>query len=709
MSEFFKLHPVLREVLVSGLKWNSLREVQEMALAAVARGEDILVLAPTAGGKTEAAFLPVIDSILKNPSHGLSAIYVSPLKALINDQTDRVVKIATRAGLTVAVQHGDVSRSERWKFGCCDFEDPDILLTTPESLEVLLSGDAKKSFSAVRFIIIDEIHAFIESSRGVHLRCLIDRLTFASKNHVGRIGLSATVGNPDALLNWMSAATRKKQVVKAPSPPSKKAFSFVVEDDFYRRVDAVARAVRGKKSLVFVESRSFAERLLTPLQDTLTSVFVHHSAVSSEDRSAAESSFSNAGETCVICTSTMELGVDIGSLDLVVQMGAPTSVASFLQRLGRTGRRGEPAQMLFVVESPCEFILSLAAIESAMQHVSESLLPPAFPADVLAQQLFILLKGKTGLGKSQIISSITALTPFSKVSTDAISDILEYLLGTEYLARDGDLYIIGTRAEAEFGRSNWRSLISVIPDSGEYLAVLTDGTVVGTLDARFVAGDSGKTFTFTGRKWRLLHRDDLHHRALIEPSTSQKGNLSRPFWGGSSVSMGENYTPLLCEAVGKILSRQRTLLPLLEADAEILNELLSSLPRNFVQSPEHIRTEPEVNGWSVVVSTFAGMGVNRVIAMLLRNRLDRCHEFKVTPFAIRVFGFEDSMAGDVVSDVLLRIEDTFDSSELPELPDNAWKFGALLPKSIKKEMALLEYYKIDYVFATIKKLRASVM
>ncbi|HJJ63101.1 MAG TPA: DEAD/DEAH box helicase, partial [Methanocorpusculum sp.] len=209
MSTFSGLHPVLQEILISGLKWDSLREVQEAAIQAVFEGCDILVLAPTAGGKTEAAFLPVIDSILKNPTGHLSAVYISPLKALINDQTERVLSLVRRAGLEAAVQHGDVSGSERWKFQ--SGEEPDILLTTPESLEVLLSSrDSRHAFSNLRFIIIDEIHAFIETSRGVHLRCLIDRLSFASENHITRIGLSATVGKPNELLSWMSAPDRNQ-------------------------------------------------------------------------------------------------------------------------------------------------------------------------------------------------------------------------------------------------------------------------------------------------------------------------------------------------------------------------------------------------------------------------------------------------------------------------------------------------------------------
>ena len=694
MSVFQELHPVLQEILVSGLKWDTLREVQEASLSAVANGNDILVLAPTAGGKTESAFLPVIDAILKNPSGHLSAVYLSPLKALINDQTERITALANRAGLEVAVQHGDVADAERWRFS--SGEEPDILLTTPESLEVLLSGrDSKKAFSHLRFLIVDEIHAFVETARGVHLRCLIDRLSFASENHLQRIGLSATVGNPAELLAWMSAPERKQKLISIPSPPSKKLFSFVVEPDFSARINAASDAVRGKKALIFVESRSLAERLIEPLQSLLPHVFIHHSSVSPEERKAAEDSFASGGESCVICTSTMELGIDIGELDLVLQFGPPLSVASFLQRLGRTGRRGKPAQMMFILQNPCELLISAAAVESAMQHKSESLHPPAFAADVLVQQMLILLKGTPGIGKRQIIAFLSALTPFSAVPPETFSAILSFMEEQGYLARSGDLYLLGARAEAEFGKSNWKALLSVIQDTGGYLAVLPDGTVVGTLDARFVAGDPGRVFTFTGKTWRLLHRDDVHRRALIEPSSAAKG-IKRPFWGGSGSTSA--VSRLLCHSAAGILSRGYTLLPLPEAESEMLADVIRGLPDDFVPGKIHIRTEPEVNGWSVVVSTFAGETVNQVLAYLLRQRLASGHELRITPFAVRIFGFETADAGYDISRLLLEIgNDPGVFDELPALPDTVWKFSSCLPETVKKEMAKARYYQADAV------------
>lgn len=704
MSVFTSLHPTLQELLLTGLGWDDLRPVQTETYISVTSGADTLVLAPTAGGKTESAFFPVIDDILKNPSEHLSAIYISPLKALINDQLDRILFLCARTGLSAAVQHGDVSDRDRFDFS--GSEHADILLTTPESLEVLL-GDAKtkNAFNEVRYLIIDEIHAFMESDRGVHLRCLMDRLELLGKHRMIRIGLSATVGNPEELLDWFSGPNRKKHLVSIPSPPSKKQFTFVVEPEFAGQVRATAGSVSGKKALVFTESRSLAEKLVIPLRDELPSVFLHHSSVSPQDREAAELSFGQAGGTCVICTSTMELGVDIGELDLVVQYGPPRTVSSFLQRLGRTGRRGTPARMIFIVSNACDLLIAVSVIEAAMHHSVESLKAPTRPYHVLIQQLFLLLKGRTGMSLRSIIDSLRALTPFMEFSVAQFSAVLEYLVAENYLTSSGDMYLAGTKAEMELGRSNWLALISVIRDAGGFLAVLPDGTVIGTLDPRFVAGDPGKTFSFTGKTWRLLHRDDTHKRVLIEPAFA-KGDLKRPFWSGGD---GGSYaSSLVCQSVAAVLERGRPALPLPPEQKSMVEDFIRMLPDDFSPGTIHLRTEPELNGYSVVVSTFLGTRRNQTLAHLLKNRLDGKHAVRYTQFAIRIFDWETPNAGEYIAGILEELGQMSVLSlaeELPRLPAATWKFGELLSDDLRLEMAAYDYYDIPALLTALSGFR----
>ncbi|HJJ28703.1 MAG TPA: DEAD/DEAH box helicase [Methanocorpusculum sp.] len=702
MNVFDLLAPGLKDVLLSGLKWDGLRPVQEETYKAVSEGSDVIVLAPTAGGKTESAFIPVIDHLLKHPAEaGVRALYISPLKALLNDQEDRILGLCTRAGLLVGIQHGDVAARDRWKFTPGEF--PDVLMTTPESLEVLLS-DPKTAgaFSTLTHIIIDEIHAFADSDRGVHLKCLIDRLTLKSAKNPVRIGLSATVGNPEMLLDWVSGEGRRKKLVQIPSQSSKKQFSFVIEPEFFAAAEAAANHIRGKKALVFCDSRSFAERLAEPLKEALRNVYLHHSSVSAEDRKEAEEAFLRDGEVCVVCTSTMELGVDIGELDTVVQFGPPKSAASFLQRLGRTGRRGNPASMTFILKDACELLITAAAIEAAMHHESEALEPPVCPYHVFIQQLFLLLKNKSGLGLPAIVRSMQALSPFAAMAPQVMAGILSHLENTGYLARNGDLYAVSTRAERELGKSNWLALLSVIHDSGGYLAVLADGTPVGTLDARFIAGDPGMVFSFTGKTWRLLHRDDIHKRALVEPAFANR-DLKRPFWSGGA---GAGASPVICSSAARLLARGRTLLPLPENEAEQLNDLIASLPDDFEPGKIHIRTEPEGNSWSIIAATFLGQRSNEVLARLIKNRLPGMHTIGYTNFAVRIMDFAKRPGLKQISAILAEIaslawEDAV--LELPEIPSSQWKFGEMLPPDLLLEMAAKNYYRLPELMEVLRE------
>ncbi len=259
-SVFSKLHESLQQVLAQRLEWTELREVQEQTYEAVVAGSDVLVIAPTAGGKSEAALIPVMDDILKNGRAGVACLYLSPLKALINDQEDRFRTFCIPTSLSVMKWHGDVAKGDRsWKDG----EPPHFLMITPESLEVLLQEkELSSDLRQVRTIIIDELHAFVEAERGVHLKVLLDRMDRITKRQVQRIGLSATAGNPEEVLAWLSDSRHKAELVTIASPPKEKQFQFVIEPEEKDRINALARIVEGKKALVFVNSRSVAEQLM---------------------------------------------------------------------------------------------------------------------------------------------------------------------------------------------------------------------------------------------------------------------------------------------------------------------------------------------------------------------------------------------------------------------------------------------------------------
>ncbi|WP_255333524.1 DEAD/DEAH box helicase [Methanocalculus taiwanensis] len=695
---YSRLHPALREILASRLRWDDLWSVQEEALSVGSAGSDLIIIAPTAGGKTESGFLPALDSLLKTGASGVGVLYISPLKALINDQINRITRMTAPLGLEVRAWHGDIVRSDRiWKEG----EAPHILLTTPESLEILL-GDAeyRSALINLRSVIVDEVHAFMGSDRGVQLACLLDRLDILSGRKIQRIGLSATIGNPEELLEWFSDKQRRQHLVAIPPPRVGRRFSFILDSVEYKRILSLARVVVGKKALVFTGSRSEAEKLHSGLSLRNKSAYVHHSAVSSDLRTRAEEEMAGDSPACIICTSTLELGIDIGGLDLVVQYGAPDSVSSFLQRLGRSGRRGRPPEMVFILSSGEEALLAAAAIESARNREAEPLLPLRFPCHVFVQQLFVLLRQRRMLGRSSLLRALLHLSPFAGISTVDADLILDHLLDSGYLAMDGDLLVIGMTAEAELSRSHWISLCSVISAGGGYRAVTPDGEAVGTLDSLFVEIAAEEGFTLAGRGWRVISRDDAR-RGLLVVQSDRHG--PRPFWTGGGRA---GVSPLLAHAVGRIAARRGSDLSLPEEMHEVINDEIHSWPYGI--SPEKICviSEPLPEGELVSLWTFLGERQNATLAHLMRHLLPPRWPVRSTYAAVTVEVPRGDFGEAEVREALIQLIRTTEEEliqQLPPLPPETWAFGRLLPDEIRQRMAAVDIYSLPEVVAAVRE------
>jgi len=365
-SAFARFPPRLQEAIVSRLGWSSLRPVQELASHALLDGKNAVILAPTAGGKTEAAIFPMLATLMKKEPEGVGLIYIAPIKALLNNQAERLATYTEMVGLRRFVWHGDIKDSQKRSF----IKEPaQILMTTPESLEVMLLSPKvphPKLFGDIRALIIDEIHALAGTDRGAHLMSVFERLIRYTKNDVQRIGLSATVGNPTDILHWLQGTSRRDGcVVDPPKVPSKKDLRIYLRDTVGAIAGDASKMAFGRKSLFFCQSRSLTESIAERMRDRGTDVFVHHSSVSFEERAAAEERFHRGTNVSIICTSTLELGIDVGDLDLVFQANAPSTVSSFLQRLGRTGRReGQQANTTFFCEN-LEVVLFTSRTTSA--------------------------------------------------------------------------------------------------------------------------------------------------------------------------------------------------------------------------------------------------------------------------------------------------------------------------------------------------------
>ncbi len=687
METFSRLHDGVKDVISHRLGWSELRPVQEETCRAVADGSDVLVIAPTAGGKTEAALIPVIDGIMKGALPGVAALYLAPLKALINDQEERFSAFCLPNGLELAKWHGDVPKGDRaWK----DEEAPHILMITPESLEVLLMEPALSSdLKNLRYLIIDELHAFVESDRGVHMRVLLDRLDRLAGRNIQRIGLSATLGNPGEILSWLSGERHGRALVQIPAPAREKHFTFVVEEREKRRMQALARLIAGKKALVFVNSRSDAESITGALSGHVEQLLVHHSSLSPALRKEAEEAFSGEESACIICTSTLELGIDIGDLDVVVQVGPPGSVSSFLQRMGRSGRRGKPPYVACMLKDAGELLCMVAVIESASRKEVEPLRPPEKPFSVLVQQILLELLRKRRSSRIRIRRFVRGLAPFTGIRGREIDVVLAHMKETGMLEQDGDVLMAGRGAEQAFGRSNWKDLYSVISGGGEFRAVTPDGEMVGKLDARFVAARGGRSFSLGGRSWTCIKSDESHDLVVVVPGEGERSNV---FWTGSQTG----YSAVVCRAVEKILVRGGSLLPLPEKEQNLMAGLIGEFP-TLIPGALNIFETPGKKGPEVTVLTFRGRRFNGILAALLRSEAARKVSISYDDFAITLKQVAREQAAMEVIGMLEKIRKRGVPAQAASLKipgQEVWKFAPALPENLLRVMALHDYYRL---------------
>jgi ATP-dependent Lhr-like helicase len=703
-AAFSHLHETLQGILLERLGWDSLRPVQEEAYRAVGKGYDVLIIAPTAGGKTEAALIPVIDRLMKTGSGGICCLYLAPLKALINDQMERFSDFCSLSGLVVSAWHGDIPRAERtWIKG----EPPDILMTTPESLSVLLQDEgAAEDLSRLQAVIIDEAHAFVESSRGVQMIALLDRIDQRVCRHVQRIALSATVGNPEEILDWIAGGREERALVHIPSVPKEKHVRFFIATDPETRLQVIQRTVSGKKSLIFVNSRSLAETLFRGLTGAASHVSVHHSSLSPAKRRASEEAMNGEGSACIICTSTLELGIDLGALDTVVQVGPPQTVTSFLQRLGRTGRRGKPATTAFVVRDPHELLVSVAILEAAERREAEPLSPPAYPYPAIAQQLLLsVIRGRRVPGE-RIIREVASLPVFSMVGQDEVRKLVSHAVLLGYFSSDGDLLMPGRLAEEEFGRANWKEIFSLITGGESYRAVTPDGDVVGTLDARFVAaGKKRGTFPLGGAGWEVLGTDDTRKVVVLGPGDGSMGGV---FWSGGRGWL----SPLVTRSMGRIAERGGTVVKLGESESAALGSAILEYPPG--SGPDRIvcRVYNGPKGRAARIVTFAGGEANRLLSLLVRDEL---------PASYRI-GYDDTSLhiprvrkGETAESVAMAVSRACSlpldeqSRRLPAPARKTWKFAGMLTDDQFEKMVFSDYYLVPSVMEGFRNARVSAV
>lgn len=528
-----RLLKVLNEV---GIK--ELSELQKKAFKEIVGNRNVLIIAPTGAGKTEAAIIPIFQKMLmlkekgKNPE-GIFLLYITPLRALNRDMLRRISLIAKNLGFSIAVRHGDTVDSERKRQS---LKPPQILITTPETLQILFQGRRlRNALTNVRYVVVDEIHEMVDSERGVQLSIALERLKELSKYSL--IGLSATVRSEDVSAFFSSNPVilideeSKEYEFRVVKPEVNKEDTELsqelnVEPEVAAELRMIKEIVESHNStLIFVNTRQTAEALGIKLK-RLIDVEVHHGSLSREARIEAERKFVNGDLKALICTSSMELGIDIGHVDVVIQFNSPREVARLLQRVGRSGHRKDRISKGYIICRTFDDILESWVIsKKARSNEIEFLRIHHNSLDTLANQISAIALEYKRIDVERAYSIIKRAYPFRNLEFEEFIQICEFLANGNIIFFDGE-WISPRRKTRRYFYDN----ISMIPDEKSYRVVdVTTGKTIGSLDESFLSTFSGEVFAIKGELWRVLAVDEV---VKVEPVV-REGEI--PSWIGEEI------------------------------------------------------------------------------------------------------------------------------------------------------------------------------
>ncbi|WP_347332116.1 DEAD/DEAH box helicase [Marinimicrobium locisalis] len=632
MSRLERLHPGLQR-WIKEQGWPGLRPIQEAAMDPILAGDSCVLEAPTAGGKTEAVLFPTLTRAAENPSDSVQVLYIAPLRALLNNLETRGEDYATCCALHAFKWHGDVSQSKKVESLKAP---PQLLLTTPESIEAILLRKPgwHRFFHALDTVIIDEAHNFAGGDRGGHLIALLDRLEGGVGRSLQRIALSATIGNPDAMCRWLTGHRKPaRRIQVATTHKQKNDFQvqyFDAREDTdstpiadraaMRLLRSLVGELKGNRGITFVRSRSKAEDIAKAVQQfsgDRIKVRTHHSNISKFFREEAESQIQQAGEQgieAIISTSTLELGIDIGELDRIIQLGALASPSAFLQRVGRTGRRpGKPRHFRGLTQDEDELLLLTATVSLGVEHDSESLRLRRRAFHLLAHQVLCVSLQYHGVSANKAWEILSGGYAFSGIERAEYDRLIAHMQQEDYLREADGVLVPGLAAEKRYLTGSWRNLFAVFSTAPLY-EVLEGRTQVGTLDTSFVESlEVPFYFILAGRLWKAWDVDLEHH--VIKASRAKDGTV--PHWesfGGPDVPLETS------QRVGEFLYGYRSLPDFLDESARRRMETLChESPPGGGWSPEAIECHIS-GGGRAILRTFAGDTLNRTLGKLIESQ-----------------------------------------------------------------------------------------
>lgn len=607
-------------------------------------GGHILLVAPTGIGKTEAAMIPILNEIhaTKGSRTGFRCIYVTPLRALNRDMLRRMEEYGKALGITVGVRHGDTSQAER---NAQSRDPPEILITTPETLQVLFTGKRLlQHLKAVQWVVIDEIHELSNTERGAQLSVALERLSLVA-GEFQRIGLSATVGNPKSVANFLVGPRRKVTVrkhdthrdfdirVESPAPmEDAKVIDRLQGDPDIIGVMARAREIidSGRSTLFFVNTRETAEWLAARyrLWDETFPVEVHHGSLSKETRMEMEDRFKGGDLKALICTSSLELGIDVGTTDMVIQYNSPRQVSRMIQRAGRAGHRvGERIRARVLATAPDEVAEAMVIARRCDAKELEFWEGRPCPLSVVANQLIAMtMSGQADMDTAMRVFS--GAWPFRDIARQDVEDVLAQLQSIKLVFVDED----GSFRRSRKGMNYFYENISMIPDERSYL-IRDIGTraIIGTLDESFVASfaEEYAMFIAKGRTWRIV---EMREDEILVEEAREVGSV--PNWVGSDI-------PVPYEVAMEV-GRMRRLrnfsdYPGDERCVEVVGKYLAAQDERFIM-PTDQRVTVEVGDRLAIVNCCFGSRVNetlgKIYAALLTARLGESVGMTADPYRI---------------------------------------------------------------------------
>lgn len=553
-----KLSPFIQEYIYKN-KWTELRDIQVAACDVIFNHTSHLLLTSgTASGKTEAAFLPILTELMDNPRKSVAVLYISPLKALINDQFSRLEDLLKEVDIPVQKWHGDVSQNDKQKF----LKNPrGVMQTTPESLESMLMNKKQQVislFSDLAYIIVDEVHYFMGCERGVQLLCIIERIERIARVKPRRIGLSATLGDYSLAEKWLSSGSDVPVItplIKSGKSKIRLAVEHFlllhpeVKDGDLSTVDLeyfdyIYNNSYGHKCILFSNAKMELERIIATLKELTEKrgdedvYIIHHGSLSTTLRETAEQAMKKSSLPMVVgATVTLELGIDIGELERIIQLGTPFSISSFVQRLGRSGRRNEPAQMWFsireyqhlvteisVQQIDWEFIRCIAIVELyTKEKFIEPIDLPFLPFSLLYHQTMSVLYSAGEVSPAYLASMILTLSAFRHITPQDFKDLLLHLIEIGHIEKlDSGNLILGMKAERMV---NDYQFYAVFEAPVEY-TVRCESEEIGSVQVKFPVGER---FALAGKTWEVTDVDEKSEIIYV----AFVGGRSSNIWTGS--------------------------------------------------------------------------------------------------------------------------------------------------------------------------------